>query len=110
MGTSKRNCLLAAILVQGLASSSGIGREEGASRLFSELARQSNAPNPDFAAAFKWARMVAESGSPDGQALLGYILSFGPDQLRHEDEARGWYQRSAEGGWVAPGSEDTRLG
>ena len=97
-GHVEAQCLLAAILIQGLASSSDIGREQGASRLFSEPARQSNVPNPDFAAAFKWARMAAESGSPDGQALLGYVLSFGPDQLRHEDEARGWYQRSAEGG------------
>jgi len=97
-GNVEAQCLLAAILVQGLASISDTGHGEGASRLFSEPAARAATGTPDFEGAHKWARMAAQSGSPDGQALLGYVLTFGPQNLRNEDEARAWYQRSAEGG------------
>ena len=37
-------------------------------------------------------------GSADGQALLGYILTSGPENLRNLDEALSWYQKSAAAG------------
>jgi len=37
---------------------------------------------PDFVAAEKWARQAAEHGSADGQAVLAYILSSGPESMR----------------------------
>ena len=42
---------------------------------------------PDFDSAIMWARKAADGGSADGQAVLGYILTSGPDHLRNLDEA-----------------------
>ena len=53
----------------------------------------------------KWARKAAEGGSADGQAVLGYILTSGPEHLRSLDEAHRWYERSA-----ATGSPQGALG
>src|SRR5215472_13501633 len=50
---------------------------------------------PDFETSLRWARKAAEGGSADGQAVLGYILTSGPEHLRNLDEAHLWYQRSA---------------
>ena len=38
------------------------------------------ASEPDFDTAIKWARKAAEGGSADGQAVLGYILTSGPER------------------------------
>src|SRR5262249_12926480 len=38
------------------------------------------------------------AGSPRGQALLAFILSYGPGSLRDLEEARQWYARSAAAG------------
>ena len=51
---------------------------------------------PDFYAALPWARMAADAGSADAQAMLGYILSYGPEDLRDLDAAFGWYRASAQ--------------
>ena len=53
---------------------------------------------PDFASALKWARLAAEGGSADGQAVLGYILSSGPEDMRDPKQGDRWYQKSAEAG------------
>ena len=50
----------------------------------------------DFHAAVLWARRAAEAGAPDAQAMLAYILSHGPEELRDPDAAFGWYRKSAE--------------
>jgi TPR repeat protein len=50
---------------------------------------------PDFESAVKWARMAAQTGSAEGQTLLGYILTCGPDSMRNLNEAHHWYRRSA---------------
>ena len=47
---------------------------------------------PDFVAAERWARRAADGGSADGQALLGYILTSGPENQRNLDEALHWYE------------------
>ena len=46
----------------------------------------------------RWARKAAEGGSADGQAVLGYILTSGPETMRDLDEAHHWYERSAAAG------------
>jgi TPR repeat protein len=53
---------------------------------------------PDFIAAEGWARRAAEQGSAEGEALLGYILTVGPEAIRNLDQAESWYARAAEGG------------
>ena len=68
--------------------------ETASTNLFS--AKQ--ALEPDFVAAEKWARRAAEHGSADGQAVLAYILTSGPESMRNLEEAHEWYQRAAEAG------------
>src|SRR5213078_4986049 len=50
---------------------------------------------PDFAAALKWARPAAEAGSAKAQAVLAYVLTCGPEEMRDLEAAHRWYQRSA---------------
>jgi hypothetical protein len=42
--------------------------------------------------------MAAEAGSGEAQALLAFILSSGPEDMRDVDEADLWYERSAAAG------------
>lgn len=53
---------------------------------------------PDFIAAEGWARRAAEAGSAEAQALLGYILTAGPEAIRNLEQAEHWYGRSAASG------------
>ena len=54
--------------------------------------------DPDFEAALKWARQAARPVPPQGQALLAYILTCGPETMRDLDAAHRWYERSAAAG------------
>lgn len=53
---------------------------------------------PDFHKGLHWANIAAQAGSADAQALLGYILTNGPEDLRDLSQARSWYERSAAAG------------
>lgn len=53
---------------------------------------------PDFHKGFHWGQIAANAGSADAQALLGYILTNGPEDLRDLAQARSWYERSAAAG------------
>lgn len=53
---------------------------------------------PDFEQALYWGRLAAEAGQPDAQALLGYIQTNGPEELRDRSLAREWYEKAAAGG------------
>src|ERR1700758_2525700 len=85
-GYVEAQVLLATLFVHGLATDNTglLGNPAG---LFSA----NTTGQPDFAAAEKWARRSADGGSADGQALLGFILTSGPENLRNLDEARSWY-------------------
>jgi uncharacterized protein len=52
----------------------------------------------DYAKALRQARMAAEAGSGEAQAVLAFILSAGPQDIRNLDEADRWYERSAAAG------------
>src|SRR5262245_47976065 len=53
---------------------------------------------PDHAAALPWARLAAEQEVAEAQALLGYVLTSGPEALRDLEQAERWYRRSAAAG------------
>ena len=53
---------------------------------------------PDHVAAMRWARLAAERDSGEGQALLAFILTSGPEHMRNLEEADRWYERSAASG------------
>ncbi|MHC2463486.1 tetratricopeptide repeat protein [Bradyrhizobium embrapense] len=93
-GNVEAQSLLASLLLQGLGSQAREDRGDAAARLFS----QDSTSKPDFDAALRWAHMAADAGSPDGQALLAYILTYGPPPLRDQIQAREWYSRSASAG------------
>src|ERR1700760_498130 len=57
-----------------------------------------NLGEPDYAGAAKWATLAAEAGSAEGQAVLGFILTSGPENLRNAAEGDRWYEKSAAGG------------
>ena len=72
-------------------ATSGGARPE---RLFAE----EEPGEPDFASALKWARRAAEAGSAKAQAVLAYVLTCGPEEMRDLEKAHHWYQRSAAAG------------
>ena len=53
---------------------------------------------PNYDAALHWSLKAAENGSPEGQALVGYVLTSGPDRLRDLEAGDAWYERAAESG------------
>src|SRR5436190_12479356 len=90
-GHIEAQTLLGGLCVQGLAGKVNGARPE---RLFAE----EEPGEPDFAAAFKWARQAAEAGSAKAQAVLAYVLTCGPEEMRDFEAAHRWYQRSAAAG------------
>ncbi|QDH17117.1 tetratricopeptide repeat protein [Swingsia samuiensis] len=50
---------------------------------------------PDFHQGLHWAKIAADHGSADAQALLGYILTNGPEDIKNIEQARYWYEKSA---------------
>ena len=77
--------------MHGLADNVNGARPE---RLFAE----EEPGEPNFASALKWARPAAEAGSAKAQAVLAYVLTCGPQEMRDVEEAHRWYQRSAAAG------------
>ena len=90
-GHIEAQTLLAGLCVHGLA---GNVNGKGPERLFAE----EEPGESDFASALKWARPAAEAGSAKAQAVLAYVLSCGPEEMRDLEEAHRWYQRSAAAG------------
>jgi uncharacterized protein len=60
-----------------LHGSSGDGPEVGSGLFSNETALK-----PDYPAALHWSRRAAEANSPEAQALLGFLLTSGPEELR----------------------------
>jgi TPR repeat protein/tetratricopeptide (TPR) repeat protein len=89
-GHIEAQALLATIYLHGAAGES-TPNQPAAARLFSTAETAS----PDYVAAMRWARVAAESGSGEAQALLAFILASGPADMRDLDQADLWYERSA---------------
>src|SRR5579862_1123852 len=53
---------------------------------------------PNYEVALHWARRAAESGSAEAQAVVGFILGSGPENVRDQAASDEWYKRSAEAG------------
>ncbi len=91
-GFVEAQALLATLHLHGAVAKPG----QGGTR--SVFASNQGSADPDHAEAARWARMAAEKGSAEARALLGYLLTSGPEPLRNLDEAREWYRKSAEAG------------
>ena len=83
-GHVEAQTLLGGLCVHGLAGDVNGDRPE---RLFAE----EEPGEPDFAAALKWSRQAAEAGSAKAQAVLAYVLTCGPDEMRDLEAAHRWY-------------------
>src|ERR1700730_9835394 len=90
-GHVEAQTLLGGLCVHGLAGDVNGNRPE---RLFAG----EEPGEPDFAAALKWARQAAEARSATARAVLAYVLTCGPEEMRDLEEAHRWYQRSAAAG------------
>ena len=53
---------------------------------------------PDFDNARLWAQRAADGGSPEGRAMLGYVLTSGPESMRDLPRAEQLYRASADAG------------
>lgn len=53
---------------------------------------------PDFVAARRWAEPAAANGSAEAQAMLGFILTAGPESLRDPERGAAAYRAAAEAG------------
>ena len=93
-GDVEAQALLATLCLHGMSA----GHSKAGPDVRTSLFGGRTAGDPDFVAAAKWARLAAEGGSSEGQAVLAYILSAGPEELRNQEESDAWYQKSAAGG------------
>ena len=89
-GSVDAQALLSSLYLQGLASE--VSAEATNSAQSAQLFASDASTAPDFEAAATWARRAAGAGSAQGQALLGYILTSGPESIRNLDEAHRCYE------------------
>lgn len=90
-GNAEAQAALAGLYLTGFASDDA---GNGSQRLF----EQAESGEPRFGPALELATKAANAGSAKGQALLGYILTVGPADMRDLEAAHAWYERSADGG------------
>ena len=97
-GSVDAQLMLSTLCINGLISlPSGDASDSGfrAESLFAE-----DAPtDPNFDVALKWSRQAAQAGSSQGQALLAFVLTNGPESMRDLEEAQRWYKQSASAGF-----------
>lgn len=89
-GDIEAQSLLASLALQGITANNQAGLFEP---------RRHHAGRPaDHRTALHWARRAAAGGSAEAQAVLGYILTAGPAELRDPDRGTAFYRQAAEGG------------
>jgi len=54
---------------------------------------------PNYRVALDWAERAAANGSAEAQAILGYVLTDGPAELRDRERGQQNYRRAAEAGF-----------
>ncbi len=92
-GHIEAQALLAALLLHGTA-----GADAAPDAALFASRSPIGASGPNYAAASVWAKRAAEAGSGDAQALMGYVLTTGPEEMRDLAAAEQWYRRSAAAG------------
>ncbi len=87
-GHVRAQCRLAQLHLFGLPKAAA-GQDNG---LFDPVATG----GADFHAALFWAQPAAAAGSAEAQAMLGHVMTYGPEELRDHSAALSWYRKSAE--------------
>jgi uncharacterized protein len=96
-GSVEAQLTLSTLCIHGLINMPTSEALEGKARtggLFADHAGD----EPDFETALTWSRQAAQAGSAQAEALVGYILTNGPESMRDLDEAHRCYERSAVSG------------
>src|SRR5260370_36866685 len=83
-GHAEAQSLLAALYVHGLAS---VGHSGNAGTSADRLFTADEPTDPDFQSALRWARRAADTGWPQGQAMLAYSPTLGPGEKPNLEEA-----------------------
>ena len=89
-GETEAQFMIASLALQGMA-------QPGSGTLF-ELASCSPDGIPDYRAALHWTQIAAAAGYAPSQALLGFILTSGPQVLRDTSRGNDCYRMAAEAG------------
>lgn len=97
-GWTKAAFILATLYLHGLPPE--VEEPSGASSVFDEIKPPSDNREPDYRKAAYWAKIAADKGYADAQAMYGYVLSSGPDDLRDPEEGLVWYRKAADAGCV----------
>src|SRR5260370_21326783 len=93
-GSLEAQLMLSALCINGLIKFSSDDASDVGIRADSLFA--DDVPtDPNFEAALRWSRQADQTGSAQGQALLAYVLTNGPESMRDLEEAHQWYERSA---------------
>src|SRR6195952_211239 len=90
-GYVEAQALLATLCLHGM----GPGFADASPNAGAGLFGGQTTSEPDYVSAGKWSRLAAEAGSAEGQAVLGFILTSGPEDLRKLEEGDRWYEQSA---------------
>ncbi len=93
-GYVEAQALLATLCLHGLSPTHVQAGAAGGGGLFTPV--QGQLGEADFPTAAKWARLAAEAGSAEAQALLAFILASGPEDMRDPAESERLYKLSAE--------------
>ncbi len=97
-GHSEAQTSMALLAMQGfVAHANNPSRRPKGDAIFGFLRGTEKSP-PRFDVALAWARLAAAGAVVDAQALLGYLLSFGPMSMRDTKNARVWLERAASCG------------
>jgi TPR repeat protein len=91
-GHAEAQSLLALLYLHGMAYQR---RPEVGTMAANSFFSANETTGPDWMTAARWARMAAENSSAEGQAVLAFLLTSGPPEMRNLDEADCWYERSA---------------
>ncbi len=89
-GEVEAQIMLATLMLQGIAEPQ-VGES-----LFGSAMAVSVGPN--YQRALYWAHMAVAAGSAPAMALLGFILTTGPTELRDADKGDDFYRQAAEAG------------
>ncbi|MBS1004402.1 tetratricopeptide repeat protein [Acetobacter thailandicus] len=95
-GWPKAGFTMATLYLNGLPAS--IEDQGSSGALFGASSPLVEKGEPNFHRAAVWAKLSAELGDVDGQAIYGYVLCNGPEDIRNPEEGRNWYRKAAEAG------------
>jgi TPR repeat protein len=91
-GETAAQTQLAALVLQGVS-------DKGAPGLFDDGCQEADFAGRDYEGAERWCRQAVAAGSAEAKALLGFILTAGPEDRRNPVLGEALYREAAQAGW-----------